>query len=385
MSEEAIAKIKLAKANISDETRKKMSESKVGRTPWNKGLTADDPRVAKYGTRGIHPSEESKEKMRKAKEGVIPWNKGLTKSDPRIAKSAERMMGVPKTKEHCINMSLGKLGIKPWNNGLTKTSDERVLKNTLSMTETKIKQAENGELNIWTTNLTADEDERIKLNPNGYKGLTKETSEKIKQATDKQSQTMKELYSEGEIEIWNKGLNADSDPRMKQLAETLSETRNQLFAEGLIEVWNKGTEGLQDAWNKGLTKHNHTGMMKVALARINYMANNKGTFISSHEQKVADFIGTIGLEKGIDYFQQFYITDIEDKYLSDIYIPKLKLVIEIDGVYWHTFPGRLETDIRRTNQLRDKGYLVFRFTDKQVEKEFEFIKATLIKLLNKSD
>lgn len=32
----------------SDESRKKMSKSSMGRTPWNRGLTAEDPRVAAY-------------------------------------------------------------------------------------------------------------------------------------------------------------------------------------------------------------------------------------------------------------------------------------------------------------------------------------------------
>jgi NUMOD3 motif len=32
----------------SEESKKKMSESSKGRTPWNKGLTAEDPRVASY-------------------------------------------------------------------------------------------------------------------------------------------------------------------------------------------------------------------------------------------------------------------------------------------------------------------------------------------------
>lgn len=36
----------------SEESRKKMSQSSKGRSPWNKGLTAKDPRVAKYIRKG---------------------------------------------------------------------------------------------------------------------------------------------------------------------------------------------------------------------------------------------------------------------------------------------------------------------------------------------
>lgn len=57
------AKKKLAGRQISDETRKKISESRKGRVPWNKGVAH---------------SEETKRKIAEKAKGRTPWNKGKT-------------------------------------------------------------------------------------------------------------------------------------------------------------------------------------------------------------------------------------------------------------------------------------------------------------------
>lgn len=49
--------------NISEETRKKMSEAKKGIAPWNKGK---------------HFSEETKIKISESNKGKTPWNKGIS-------------------------------------------------------------------------------------------------------------------------------------------------------------------------------------------------------------------------------------------------------------------------------------------------------------------
>jgi hypothetical protein len=52
-----------------EDVRDKMKQNsgRKGKAPWNKGLTKNDPRVAKYAN-------------------VPRWNTGLTKEDPRVAR-----------------------------------------------------------------------------------------------------------------------------------------------------------------------------------------------------------------------------------------------------------------------------------------------------------
>lgn len=368
MSPEAIAKIKAAKQNMSEETKQKMSLSRMGKTPWNAGLTKEDPRVARHCRSGWTQTEEAKIKMRKAKLGYTPWNAGLNKyNDSRVAVISDKLTGRERSEEHCNNISIAKTGNTiAWNEGLT-IEDERVKKNIETMTTTVQQQYDSGERQTWNKGLTLETDERIASTANGYKGLTKETSEKIMQATQQQSETMKRMIESGEIKIWNDGLTKENDERVRTSAETLSEARLQLFKEGKLETWNKGAEGLQEAWNLGLTKNDHEGMMAISKARINFMANHQGKFVSSHENILAGYFDDIKLVKGKHYLRQHYIKDIEDAFLSDFFFPDFNLVIEVDGIYWHTLPGRAELDEKRNKQLQEKGYNIIRFTDKDIE------------------
>ena len=71
----------------------KMSESSKGQVPWNKGLKSSEEAKEKmrgknnpmYGkpaaNRGKPMSDETKKRISDAKKGKIPWNKGLKKSD----------------------------------------------------------------------------------------------------------------------------------------------------------------------------------------------------------------------------------------------------------------------------------------------------------------
>jgi len=143
------------------------------------------------------------------------------------------------------------------------------------------------------------------------------------------------------------------------------------------EVWNKGIVGAQIAWNKGKTKESDDSVMRYSIKRREYMMTHKGNFISTHEKIIMDFLK----ESKIDFISQYYVGDISEKYLADIFIKSYKLIIEIDGTYWHNKPGRKEKDVRRTKQMEEKGYVVLRFTDKEVEKELDKIKHKILEII----
>lgn len=79
----------LVNKHISEESKKKMSESHKGIPVWNKGITHSDETKEKlrqstteyFKTHqsvwvGRHHTEESKLKMSKSRKGRVPWNKG---------------------------------------------------------------------------------------------------------------------------------------------------------------------------------------------------------------------------------------------------------------------------------------------------------------------
>lgn len=51
----------------------------------------------------------------------------------------------------------------------------------------------------------------------------------------------------------------------------------------------------------------------------------------------------------------------------DIYVPEKNLVIECDGTYWHSRPGRAENDARRDAKLTAAGYRILRLPEHEIE------------------
>ena len=87
--------------SVSDETRKKLSESHKGQIPWNKGKTGiyseetrqkiSDSHKGNTYNKGNKHSEDTKQKMSELRRGKEPWNKGV-KTGPNPEQS-NRMKG----------------------------------------------------------------------------------------------------------------------------------------------------------------------------------------------------------------------------------------------------------------------------------------------------
>lgn len=84
---------------------------------------------------------------------------------------------------------------------------------------------------------------------------------------------------------------------------------------------------------------------------------------------------------GIKYMKHKPISDIQDPYACDIFIPILNMVIECDGDYFHGVPAKSERDKRRTKEMREKGYIVLRFWETTIRKNPQYICETIEKIL----
>ncbi len=150
MTEETKKKIGKAnkgrKLNLTSEDRKKWSEVRKGREPWNKGKT------------GVY-SEEAIEQIRQSKTG----QKHTEETKKRMSESHK---GVVFSEEHRMNLSIANIG---------KTLSEE--------TKQKISEAKKG-TPAWNKGLECDEDSKKKMSES-HKGLhhTEETKKKISKAT----------------------------------------------------------------------------------------------------------------------------------------------------------------------------------------------------------
>lgn len=66
---------------------------------------------------------------------------------------------------------------------------------------------------------------------------------------------------------------------------------------------------------------------------------------------------------GIDYETQYRLEG--DGRPFDFYLPPATL-IEVDGIYWHSLPGRPEQDAAKTALAEERGYRLVRVTDVEI-------------------
>lgn len=62
---------------------------------------------------------------------------------------------------------------------------------------------------------------------------------------------------------------------------------------------------------------------------------------------------------------------VDGLYEVDALIMGARIVIECDGEYWHSLPGRPEKDAKRERYLRSRGYLVLRFPEAALRADIE--------------
>jgi very-short-patch-repair endonuclease len=80
---------------------------------------------------------------------------------------------------------------------------------------------------------------------------------------------------------------------------------------------------------------------------------------SSLERRVANWFDSCRVK----YVRQHIIS----KMCVDFYLPEFHAVVEVDGRYWHSLPGRPEQDARRDYVLRKMGYSVIRISEAQAK------------------
>lgn len=79
---------------------------------------------------------------------------------------------------------------------------------------------------------------------------------------------------------------------------------------------------------------------------------------SSIETTVALLLDSLG----VAYIPQYRIK----RYIVDFFIPSKNLVIECDGDYWHSLPGRVESDRKKDEYLASIGVQILRLPETQI-------------------
>jgi len=83
--------------------------------------------------------------------------------------------------------------------------------------------------------------------------------------------------------------------------------------------------------------------------------------------------GETSIEKKIrECLERFYIKFRQEakigRYHADFLIENTKIIIECDGVYWHSLEYAQKRDARKNIFLKEKGYRVYRFPEEEINK-----------------
>lgn len=79
-------------------------------------------------------------------------------------------------------------------------------------------------------------------------------------------------------------------------------------------------------------------------------------------------------ELGIEHQTQ---VPMFNKFTVDVLIKNKKVIIQWDGVYWHTKDNRLKLDLSQDKYLTKCGYTILRITDEQIKNNIEEVYANI--------
>jgi very-short-patch-repair endonuclease len=166
------------------------------------------------------------------------------------------------------------------------------------------------------------------------KGETKETSEKLRKASEKNSETRKNLYKNGILDTsgnkngmfgkdpWNIGKNKFNDETMKRIGESVS------------------------IYQKNKWQNMNQNERDEIIGRLTKSANK-----NKKDTKIEKIIENLLINNSIAYEKQYKM----GRFVTDFFIPQSNLVIECQGDYWHANPEifTLLNETQKANIKRD--------------------------------
>ncbi len=309
------------------------------------------------------------------KKGHVPWNKLELNEDLIIqmykkdipATKIGKIMGCSYGSIYCVLKKNGEkikgygyysIGIPPWNKDLTAQTDKRVKKNIENMKKTKNSLA-------WKETIGKD-------------------------TIKKSSETMKKLFKNGKIKVWNKNLTAKDDDRIRDLGIKISKTRKKLFAAGSLvpplkdkkmpeefckmmsikfkKLFREGKIKINDKQKKAASKQ-----MKKNRQNLEF---NKKMFKSFSRQVTKPHKKVQGWIK--EHTPLITETNTAFKFgnvfgsIDEVNFDK-KIAIYVDGNYWHNYPNGRRWDKFCSTYLKNKGWNVLRFWESDINEHPEIV------------
>ena len=212
----------------------------------------------------------------------------------------------------------------------------------------------------------------------------------FKELKRKSAETQHKLHQEGKLKIWNKGLTID-DERVKNNIEKvlLSPTRSKRISDKLKDKVKTDLHKQHLRESQIKSWDNPDKREKQSHTRIQHMVNNGCVVKSKLEEHFIKILEmNFNMIEHEHYYRQYYIREI--KSLFDFKITHKKILIEIDGDYWHCNPAtKFVTPIyaaQKKNLIQDQiknqwcennNFTLLRFWETDINKNPDMVIAKL--------
>jgi very-short-patch-repair endonuclease len=174
---------------------------------------------------------------------------------------------------------------------------------------------------------------------------------------------------------WNKNLKGvqTHDEKFKEAR------REDALKHGLGKVnhtvWNKAKPGLQK-WSKS-QREKWLTWSKTPEAKLMFIKNGVNSMMSMKKKdtKCELALGKIIESIGLPVIKQKNFNNFAR---PDFINEELKLILNSDGVHWHTTPRRLKTDKRQNIYFKKHGYVILRFWDYEIFNSPDEVKKKIV-------
>lgn len=213
-------------------------------------------------------------------------------------------------------------------------------------------------------------------------------------AIKKSHETQKKMHDSGELNIWNKGLTID-DKRVRNNIDKVmaNPNRSKNISKKLIGVAKseEHKENIKIAADKRWESNEERE--KQSHRRIDYIIKNGFQTKSKLEVIFKDIlINNFGFIENVHFYHQFYIREIKSLY--DFKISGKKLMIEVDGDFWHCNPKSKfsipEYSVQKKNIIKDEiknkwclnnDFILLRFWETDINNNPDTVIETLKKYI----
>jgi very-short-patch-repair endonuclease len=203
-------------------------------------------------------------------------------------------------------------------------------------------------------------------------------------------ETQKKNWKEGKYKGWWENDNEETRNKIEGIKEKLrnDKERGVKISKSLTGVPKSEESKLKLSKTQKERLKNPELLKKMSETRLKWMRENSKVKTSKLENKFMELLNEIGYVQDIDYIHNHLVTNI--KTFFDFYIPNKKVIIEVDGDFYHCNPDTKysipEYEIQKKNLSNDKrknswcynhNIVLLRYWEKDINERPEWVISDL--------